>query len=654
MRLEIWSKSHGSRTVDVPSLPCLVGRSPECDIVVEDPGVSSHHMEILRMGATYRLKDLDSRNGLWFDGKRVAQLDVTGTTTVYLGDLEVRILIADAEVAPTIDLVLPVAVREGLERIGSPSSRDVAGAGRASRPAFVVAGGNPYPRALELVALLAGLIAIEAWVGPYCGAGHLTSVGQVGAVAGLVGIVLTRWRSGRFQIHEIVGPLLVLHAVLAVFLAALPSLFLYSFAHMWRIGALVIGILAPVFVVVTRTLRRTMTLRAHEAIGWGLIVAGSYVLGLDVNLDARVPLAPVLLGAPTPRDLSDFVAGALTSQTSGATAVASAALTSAQLGQLCALTGLLLLLRQTWLLLAAAAVGALAGSPLLPSFAAAMGGVLIAGFVVVVIAKRGRDGRVRLQPRIIVLAFVAGVAAMWVWRFDQSEKLEADQKQVADQIKDLQAELEESRGPDAQGNDLRGDRAIARWSEAALPVVAPWSTLVDEVARTARVLDHTVREEYFRGPWRSAVIEWYLTSASEAERAEWWIAQNFSAALQPLDASQVDPWLAGNTEPACRPCIPLAVRVFASVPVPAGRPDRLPGACQPGAPTARGAWSRDYAALDEACSRLAGLRASRQEARELRRSYASALSWARRRPAGEYREPPRPAALESRLASGEQ
>ncbi|MGH8901711.1 MAG: FtsK/SpoIIIE domain-containing protein [Egibacteraceae bacterium] len=52
----------------------VVGRSPDCDIVVEDPTLSQRHAELRRLAdGTIAVTDLDSHNGTWADGVPVRQ-----------------------------------------------------------------------------------------------------------------------------------------------------------------------------------------------------------------------------------------------------------------------------------------------------------------------------------------------------------------------------------------------------------------------------------------------------------------------------------------------------------------------------------------------------------------------------------------------------
>jgi two-component system, NtrC family, sensor kinase len=65
--------SEGSRTErwEIGEDPVIVGRSGQAKVSVEDEGVSRRHFLILREGDGYVIKDLNSRNGTWVEGRRV-------------------------------------------------------------------------------------------------------------------------------------------------------------------------------------------------------------------------------------------------------------------------------------------------------------------------------------------------------------------------------------------------------------------------------------------------------------------------------------------------------------------------------------------------------------------------------------------------------
>jgi hypothetical protein len=61
-----------------------LGRGSECDIRVEDPGVSRNHCEIV-IGEPIVLRDLKSTNGTLVNGERITQLPLADGTEIQLG-----------------------------------------------------------------------------------------------------------------------------------------------------------------------------------------------------------------------------------------------------------------------------------------------------------------------------------------------------------------------------------------------------------------------------------------------------------------------------------------------------------------------------------------------------------------------------------------
>ena len=49
--------------------PLAVGRDASADVIVEDVALSRRHFLIVCEGGGYALKDLDSQNGTWVDGR---------------------------------------------------------------------------------------------------------------------------------------------------------------------------------------------------------------------------------------------------------------------------------------------------------------------------------------------------------------------------------------------------------------------------------------------------------------------------------------------------------------------------------------------------------------------------------------------------------
>ena len=61
----------GKRTVRRRASACVIGRSRECDLVLDDPNVSRRHAELRREGDGWVVADLGSTNGIKVNGRRV-------------------------------------------------------------------------------------------------------------------------------------------------------------------------------------------------------------------------------------------------------------------------------------------------------------------------------------------------------------------------------------------------------------------------------------------------------------------------------------------------------------------------------------------------------------------------------------------------------
>jgi soluble lytic murein transglycosylase-like protein len=100
-----------------------VGRSPENDVVIAEAGiVSAHHLEISKQGDDYRIRDLNSTNGTFLNGDRVADAVLENPCTIRLGadGPELAFLIEEARaldlnqtiVAPPVLVAPDIAVTQ--------------------------------------------------------------------------------------------------------------------------------------------------------------------------------------------------------------------------------------------------------------------------------------------------------------------------------------------------------------------------------------------------------------------------------------------------------------------------------------------------------------------------------------------------------------
>ncbi|MBS2546702.1 FHA domain-containing protein [Catenulispora sp. NL8] len=78
-----WLELNGTR-IPLTTRLTILGRSPEADVRLHDPGVSSRHAAI-RLDASVTIQDLNSTNGTFVDGRRVASADLRDGSLLILG-----------------------------------------------------------------------------------------------------------------------------------------------------------------------------------------------------------------------------------------------------------------------------------------------------------------------------------------------------------------------------------------------------------------------------------------------------------------------------------------------------------------------------------------------------------------------------------------
>jgi pSer/pThr/pTyr-binding forkhead associated (FHA) protein len=75
---------------ELDPLPVVIGRDPECDLFLNNMTVSRKHAIIERIDDELVIRDLDSLNGTWVDGKVVAQAEVIEGTLIQIGTFSMR------------------------------------------------------------------------------------------------------------------------------------------------------------------------------------------------------------------------------------------------------------------------------------------------------------------------------------------------------------------------------------------------------------------------------------------------------------------------------------------------------------------------------------------------------------------------------------
>jgi hypothetical protein len=70
----------------------LIGRSPECDVFLDDVTVSRRHAELVRDGETFTITDLGSLNGTFVNKKRIESAELDDDDELQIGKYRLTFL----------------------------------------------------------------------------------------------------------------------------------------------------------------------------------------------------------------------------------------------------------------------------------------------------------------------------------------------------------------------------------------------------------------------------------------------------------------------------------------------------------------------------------------------------------------------------------
>ena len=104
---------------------CLLGRSPDCMIVLTSARVSREHAVVRRAPAGLEIEDLGSRNGTWVNGVRIARRQrLRAGDRITLGDDTLEVVEKPEGRAPATVVGIPVGQSvEGGAKPLEPGSR---------------------------------------------------------------------------------------------------------------------------------------------------------------------------------------------------------------------------------------------------------------------------------------------------------------------------------------------------------------------------------------------------------------------------------------------------------------------------------------------------------------------------------------------------
>src|SRR5438552_15866160 len=74
-----------------------VGRDPSNDLSLDDPSVSGCHCELIITGGSVVIRDLNSTNGIFIDGRRSAGSLLANGQTINVGSVQMTISLSSDE-----------------------------------------------------------------------------------------------------------------------------------------------------------------------------------------------------------------------------------------------------------------------------------------------------------------------------------------------------------------------------------------------------------------------------------------------------------------------------------------------------------------------------------------------------------------------------
>ena len=86
----IYQEEGSEQTVPIRAKGIVLGRSPDCDVVINDLGVSRRHAEVVMNGGECLVVDLKSKNGTQVNGVRVPEAALNDGDEILLGKFLVQ------------------------------------------------------------------------------------------------------------------------------------------------------------------------------------------------------------------------------------------------------------------------------------------------------------------------------------------------------------------------------------------------------------------------------------------------------------------------------------------------------------------------------------------------------------------------------------
>jgi len=93
LHISILYPEESRQTVLIPEKGLLIGRSPYCDLYIEDEYVSARHCKIFYEQEELFIEDQNSTNGTFVDGTQVKKSSLKEGQGIQIGITEMKIIV---------------------------------------------------------------------------------------------------------------------------------------------------------------------------------------------------------------------------------------------------------------------------------------------------------------------------------------------------------------------------------------------------------------------------------------------------------------------------------------------------------------------------------------------------------------------------------
>ena len=98
-KLILFAEPTKARQVLLTQVETLIGRAPECDIVIGQDRVSRRHAVVIVDGALVTIKDLTSQNGVFVNGVKTSSHDLVNGDEIMIGECKIRFFATEIDLS---------------------------------------------------------------------------------------------------------------------------------------------------------------------------------------------------------------------------------------------------------------------------------------------------------------------------------------------------------------------------------------------------------------------------------------------------------------------------------------------------------------------------------------------------------------------------